>query len=71
MPLCVRTARPRFSFSVRARGVERDDSDLDLFIDYDPAAKIPSMFRLMQIEEEISETSAFQSPLRRGTPFTP
>jgi uncharacterized protein len=37
------------------RGVERDDSDLDLFIDYDPAVKIPNLFRLMQIEEKISE----------------
>jgi predicted nucleotidyltransferase len=45
-----------FVFGSRARGTgERPDSDLDLFIDYDPAAKIPSMFRLMQIEEEISE----------------
>jgi hypothetical protein len=45
-----------FVFGSRARGSERDDSDLDLFIDYDPTAKIPSMFRLMQIEEKISET---------------
>jgi predicted nucleotidyltransferase len=30
----------------------RPDSDLDLFIDYDPEAKVPNMFRLMQIEEE-------------------
>ena len=30
-------------------------SDLDLFIDYDPTAKIPNMFRLMQIEEKISQ----------------
>jgi len=45
-----------FVFGSRARGSERFDSDLDLFIDYDPAVKIPSMFRLMQIEEKISET---------------
>ena len=43
-----------FVFGSRARGTERPDSDLDLFIDYDPAAKIPNMFRLMQIEEKIS-----------------
>ena len=44
-----------FVFGSRARGTERPDSDLDLFIDYNPAAKIPNMFRLMQIEEKISE----------------
>ena len=43
-------------FGSRARGTERADSDLDLFIDYDPAAKIPNMFRLMQIEETISKS---------------
>jgi predicted nucleotidyltransferase len=43
-----------YLFGSRARGTERPDSDLDLFIDYDPAAKIPNMFRLMQIEGEIS-----------------
>jgi len=44
-----------FIFGSRALGTERPDSDLDLFIDYDPTAKIPNMFRLMQIEEEISK----------------
>src|SRR3982074_351002 len=43
-----------FIFGSRALGVHRVDSDLDLFIDYDPAARIPNMFRLMQIEEQIS-----------------
>jgi predicted nucleotidyltransferase len=44
-----------FIFGSRAHGSHRPDSDLDLFIDYDPEAKIPNMFRLMQIEEEISQ----------------
>jgi predicted nucleotidyltransferase len=44
-----------FIFGSRAVGTHRPDSDLDLFIDYDPEAKIPNMFRLMQIEDEISE----------------
>jgi predicted nucleotidyltransferase len=43
-----------FVFGSRARGTARPDSDLDLFIDYDPTAQIPNMFRLMQIEERIS-----------------
>jgi uncharacterized protein len=45
-----------FIFGSRAVGTPRPDSDLDLFIDYDPEVKIPNMFRLMQIEEEISKT---------------
>ncbi len=41
-----------FIFGSRAVGRQRP---LDLFIDYDPDTKIPNTFRLMQIEEEISE----------------
>jgi predicted nucleotidyltransferase len=44
-----------FLFGSRARGSQRTDSDVDLFIDYNPAVKVPSMFRIMQIEEEMSE----------------
>jgi predicted nucleotidyltransferase len=43
-----------FIFGSRALGTERPDSDLDLFIDYNPSAKIPNMFRLMQLEQQIS-----------------
>jgi len=51
-----------YIFGSRARGTERPDSDLDLFIDYDPTAHIPNIFRLMQIEEEVSR--------RTGIPVT-
>ena len=44
-----------FIFGSRAVDRERPDSDLDLFIDYDRQAKIPNIFRLMQIEETISQ----------------
>lgn len=43
-----------FIFGSRARDTHRPDSDLDLFIDYNPAARIPNLFRLMQLEEKIS-----------------
>jgi uncharacterized protein len=43
-----------FMFGSRALGMSRPDSDLDLFIDYDPESKVPNMFRLIQIEEELS-----------------
>lgn len=55
-PLRENGATGVFMFGSRALGTERPDSDLDLFIDYDPAVKIPSLFRLMQIEEEISHS---------------
>jgi predicted nucleotidyltransferase len=44
-----------FIFGSRAVAQERPDSDLDLFIDYDRQAKIPNIFRLMRIEETISQ----------------
>ena len=44
-----------YVFGSRAYGTERPDSDLDLFIDYNAAAMVPNMFRLMQIEDAISE----------------
>ncbi len=44
-----------FIFGSRAIGAQRPDSDLDLFIDYEAETRIPNMFRLMQIEQQISE----------------
>ena len=44
-----------FVFGSRAAGTQRPDSDLDLFIDYEPETKVPNMFRLMQIEQQISD----------------
>jgi predicted nucleotidyltransferase len=43
-----------YLFGSRARGTNQPDSDVDLFIDYDPDSRIPNMFRLMQIEEKIA-----------------
>lgn len=44
-----------FIFGSRAVGAARPDSDLDLFIDYEPETKVPNLFRLMQIEQRISD----------------
>ena len=54
-PLRESGATAVFIFGSRARNAARPDSDLDIFIDYNPTAKVPNMFRLMQIEEEISQ----------------
>lgn len=43
-----------YIFGSRARGDHRPASDLDLFIDYDPANKVPDIFRLMQLEEKLA-----------------
>jgi predicted nucleotidyltransferase len=44
-----------YIFGSRARGEHRPDSDLDLFIDYDPASKVPDISHLMQLEEELGK----------------
>jgi uncharacterized protein len=54
-PLRENGATGLFVFGSRARDTNRNDSDLDLFIDYDPSARVPNIFRLMQIEEHLSE----------------
>jgi uncharacterized protein len=60
-----------FIFGSRARGTERPDSDLDLFIDYDPTGKIPNMFRLMQIEEKISRALGIPVTITTRTALHP
>ena len=54
-PLRENGATGLFVFGSRARGSGRPDSDLDLFIDYDANARVPNIFRLMQLEERISK----------------
>ena len=49
-----RGATSLYLFGSAVRDEAKADSDLDLFIDYDPETKIPNMFQLMKIEEEIS-----------------
>jgi uncharacterized protein len=42
-----------FIFGSRARGDNRVDSDLDLFIDYSVGQKVPSFFDLLEIQLRI------------------
>jgi predicted nucleotidyltransferase len=60
-----------FIFGSRALGSHRPDSDLDLFIDYNPRVKIPNMFRLMQIEEEISQALGIPVTITTRTALHP
>jgi predicted nucleotidyltransferase len=60
-----------FIFGSRAVGKERPDSDLDLFIDYDPRVKIPNLFRLMQIEESMSQALGFPVTITTRTALHP
>ena len=43
-----------FLFGSRARGDHRPDSDVDLFIDFDPARKIPNLFKIVGAEQELT-----------------
>jgi predicted nucleotidyltransferase len=58
-----------YVFGSRARGTERPDSDLDLFIDYDPAARIPNMFASCESRRRFYAASGFLSPSRPATRF--
>jgi uncharacterized protein len=42
-----------YMFGSRARGDNRPDSDLDLFIDYDPNVKIPSLLDIIGFEDNV------------------
>src|SRR5450432_3778933 len=44
-----------YLYGSRARTYARPDSDVDLFIDYDPAVRIPSLLKLIALERVLSE----------------
>jgi hypothetical protein len=48
-----------FAFGSRARGDNRPDSDLDLFIEYDPDVRVPSLFELVGLEQKLSDQLGF------------
>jgi uncharacterized protein len=43
-----------YMFGSRARGDNRPDSDLDLFIDFDAEIKVPLASRLLEFERDIA-----------------
>lgn len=44
-----------YAFGSRARGDHRPDSDLDLFIDFDPERKIPNFFAIIDLEFDLAD----------------
>jgi uncharacterized protein len=45
-----------YMFGSRARGDNRPDSDLDLFIDFDAERQVPLASRLIEFERDIQKT---------------
>lgn len=54
-----------YMFGSRARGDERPESDLDLFIDYDPKRKPPGYFQLFEFRLRLED--GLQLPVHLGT----
>ena len=52
-----------YLFGSRARGDHHESSDLDLFIDYEPTNKIPSLFSMMDWESQLSQQFGVQVDL--------
>lgn len=48
-----------FAFGSRVRGDYRDDSDLDLFIEFDAAKKVPSLIYIIHTEQELEAELGF------------
>ena len=43
-----------YLYGSRARTDARPDSDVDLFIDYDHSVRVPSLFKLVELERALS-----------------
>ena len=52
-----------YVFGSRARGDNRPDSDLDLFMDYNPGEKVPSLFAIMAFEDDLKSSIGIRPEL--------